>query len=126
MRPGNGEMSRAPACAAATAWMKPKMSVMLHVIPSFSNSRAAWMPSHVPASFTRTRERSTPSASYMAMMRRARRNDSAVSKDARMSTSVETYPGTILTISRPSSTASRSEASSRMAAVSEAIALALA
>ena len=36
MRPGKGEMRRAPACAAATAWMKPKMSVMLHVMPSFS------------------------------------------------------------------------------------------
>ena len=30
------------------AWMKPKMRVMLHVIPSFSRMRAAAMPSHVP------------------------------------------------------------------------------
>jgi hypothetical protein len=112
---------------AVRAWMKPKIKVMLHVMPSFSSSRAAWMPSHVPASFTSTRERGTPAASYlrhhkqrclvpptchprathampsqvrslgvrppppyMAMMRRARRRDSAVSKEARMSTSVLT------------------------------------
>lgn len=66
------------------------MSVMLHVIPSFSSTRAAAMPSHVPASLISTRERGTPASSYMAMIRLARRMDSAVSKDSRMSTSVDT------------------------------------
>ena len=49
--------------------MKPKMSVMLQVMPSFSRTLAAAMPSHVPASLMRIRERSTPAASYIAMMR---------------------------------------------------------
>mmetsp|Transcript_22504 Transcript_22504/g.89358 ORF Transcript_22504/g.89358 Transcript_22504/m.89358 type:complete len:211 (-) Transcript_22504:361-993(-) len=107
-RPGNGETRRAFACAAATACANPKSSVMLHVMPSVSNTFAAWMPSHVPATLTRTRRRGTPAASYISMMRRARRSVSSTSNDARMSTSVLTYPGTMRTISRPSSTASRS------------------
>ena len=69
--------------------MKPKMSVMLHVMPSFSSSSHALIPSHVPASLMSTRLRGTPAASYIAMMRRARRSD-FVSNEARMSTSVLT------------------------------------
>mmetsp|Transcript_34586 Transcript_34586/g.99297 ORF Transcript_34586/g.99297 Transcript_34586/m.99297 type:complete len:235 (+) Transcript_34586:146-850(+) len=89
-RPGKGEMRRAPYCADATACAKPKTRVMLHVIPSFSSSAIAAMPSQVPASLMSTRLRGTPASSYRAMMRLARRRVSSLSKLSRGSTSVET------------------------------------
>jgi hypothetical protein len=46
----NALMRCAPACAAATACAKPKMRVMLHLMPSFSSTSHTRMPSHVPAS----------------------------------------------------------------------------
>mmetsp|Transcript_97946 Transcript_97946/g.292613 ORF Transcript_97946/g.292613 Transcript_97946/m.292613 type:complete len:208 (-) Transcript_97946:27-650(-) len=62
-RPGKGEIKRAPYCAEATAWAKPKIRVMLQVMPSFSNSAMAAMPSHVPANLMSTRLLGTPTSS---------------------------------------------------------------
>jgi hypothetical protein len=89
------------ASAHATACAKPKRSVRLQWMPSFSSARAAWMPSHVDAILMSTRSFFTPTESYSAMSSFAFAIVPFVSKERRASTSVDTRPGTILRISVP-------------------------
>ena len=77
-----------------------------------SGRRHVSMPSQVAATFTRMRSRVTPSALYIAMMRRARATLASASKLRRASTSVETRPGINARISQPKRTSSRSMVSS--------------
>ena len=57
MRPTKGEISVTPASAQATAWCRPKSSVRLQWMPSFSSCSAARMPSQVEAILMRMRSR---------------------------------------------------------------------
>jgi len=62
----------------------------------------------VAATLTKIRDLSMPTSLYSSMIRRALAIVPSVSNDKRASTSVDTYPGTILVISAPKLTASLS------------------
>lgn len=63
IRPTNGEMRKAPASAAAMAWVKLNMSVRLVLMPwSRCRISAALIPSHVEAILIRTRSLEMPCA----------------------------------------------------------------
>ena len=94
--------------AATTACVLENSSVMLTWMPSFSSTSAAFSPSHVLAILMRMRSLSTPFSLYEAMMERALATLPSVSKDRRLSSSVDTSPGMSLMISAPTLTLRRS------------------
>jgi len=112
IRPTNGDINVTPASAQAAACGNENSKVKLQCIPSFSNSLAAWIPSHVDAILIKTLSFSIPASLYRAMISRAFLIFAAVSYERRASTSVDTRPGTILRISIPKSTANFSKAGS--------------
>ena len=83
--------------------------MQLQEIPSDSNFLTAWMPSQVPATFIRIRLFGTPDCSYVFIICLAFSTVASVLKDKSASTSVETYPGTILLSSIPKAIASWSD-----------------
>ena len=95
--------------AHAIAWARLNNNVRLQVMPSsFSSTLAASMPSHVDAILINIRDLSIPTSLYNEIILRAFAIVASLSKDNLASTSVETYPGTILVISAPKLTANLS------------------
>lgn len=89
--PTKGEIKVTLASAQATAWEKENKSVRLHLIPSFSNCSAAFIPSQVEANLIKTLSFLTPFSSYKEIILLARLIFPSISKDNLASTSVETF-----------------------------------
>ena len=61
--PTKGEIKEAPASAHATAWVREKIKVQLHEIPSASNFLTACIPYQVPAILIKIQFLGTPDCS---------------------------------------------------------------